>query len=350
MSKNVTAVILAGGKGTRLRPLTVYTPKPVVPLMNRPFLYYQLGILSRAGVSDITLSLSYQPNKIEDVMGDGAEFGVHLRFITEPNPLGTAGAFRYAVVPDSETSIVLNGDVLTDVDITRVIECHQKAGAEATLVLAPVDDPSRFGLVESAEDGRILRFLEKPDPTEIAELGINTINAGIYLLERSVLDLIPEGQNCSFEYSVFPAILERKMTFNAYVLNGNYWRDIGNPQSYLEAHHDFLDGKIRGFEKPAVPEADIATAATIDERSVRGEECVIKPNAVVRNSVLGPGVHVEEKAVVENSVVWAHTRIASAATVRNAVIGRSCHIGRNVEVGPGTVLGDKASLPDYSKV
>lgn len=343
-------LILAGGKGTRLRPLTVYTPKPIVPVVNRPFLLYQIEILRRAGITDITLSLSYQPDKIEDVLGDGSDLGVNLRFITEPSPMGTGGAYRFAADSTRETTVVFNGDILTDVDLTRIIELHKQRASEATIALVPVDDPSRYGLVETENDGKVIRFLEKPKPEELAEISVNTINTGIYVLEPTILDLIPEGENRSFEYNVFPAILEKEKPFFAYILKNEYWRDIGTPQSYLTAHHDFLNGTISGFEIDRSARSDIATAANIDKLSVIGEGCVIKPNVRIVNSVLGPGVHVEEKAVVENSVIWPHTRISNFAEVRDAVIGRSCHIGRNVTVGTGTVLGDKASLPDYSKV
>ena len=344
------ALILAGGKGTRLRPLTVYTPKPVVPVMNRPFLLYQLDLLARAGITNITLSLSYQPGKIEDVLGDGSEYGVNLRFITEPNPMGTGGAYKYAADREGGATIVFNGDILTDVDLGRLVARHQERKADATIVLTRVDDPSRFGLVESDDDGRVLRFLEKPSPEQIAESGIDTINAGIYILEPSVLDLIPRNENRSFEYDVFPKILESNMLFDSYVLDGNYWRDIGNPASYLQAHRDFLSGMIKGFELPGKTGADIATAVIVDEVSMIGEGSVIKPNCQIKNSVIGPGVHVEEKVLIEDSVIWAYTRISTLAEIRGAIIGKSCHIGRNVSIGEETVLGDKTSLPDYSRV
>lgn len=344
------ALILAGGKGTRLRPLTVYTPKPIVPVLNRPFLLYQIDVLKKAGITDITLSLSYQPDKIEQVLGDGSEYGVKLRFITEPHPMGTGGAYRYAAEGIRETTIVFNGDILTDLDIAKVIAFHREKNAEATLVLTPVENPSAYGLVETSENGNILEFREKPSAEELATLTTNTINAGIYVLEPSILDMIPLGENYSFEYAVFPDILKKEKPFYAYIMDSEYWRDIGTPQSYREAHKDFLNGRLHGFEMAAAVGSEIATHANIDKRSVIAEDCVIKPNARVVNSVLGPGVHVEEKAVVENSIIWAHTRIASNAEVRNAIIGRSCFIGRNALVTEGSVLGDKTSLTDYTKV
>ena len=345
------ALILAGGKGTRLRPLTVYTPKPIVPLLNRPFVLYQIEVLKKAGIEDITLSLSYQPDKIQHLMGYGSEFGVNLRYVTEPSPMGTGGAYKFAAENIRDTTVVFNGDILTDLDIAKLIEFHQSKGAAATLTLVPVEDPTRFGLVQTGADNRVQRFVEKPQPDELAELKVNTINAGIYVLEPSILDLIKKDANRSFEYDIFPDILKRELPFFSYTIDKEYWRDIGTPASYLAAHHDFLNGKLTGldFEKAAVSE-DVATHAEIDKASVIGEGCVVKPGAKIVNSVIGAGVHIEEKAVIENSVIWPHTRIATSAEIRGSIVGRTCHIGRNVVVGEGSVLGDKTSLTDYTKV
>lgn len=344
------ALILAGGKGTRLRPLTVYTPKPIVPVVNRPFLHYQIQILASAGITDIVLSLSYLPDKIEDLLGDGSDLGVSLRYVTEPSPRGTGGAYRFAADELRETTVVLNGDILTDLDISSVLDFHREKGSSATLSLFPVDDPTAYGLVETAADGKVLRFLEKPGPEEAARLKVNTINAGIYVLEPAILDLIPEGENRSFEYDVFPEILKREIPFYGYVMAGSYWRDLGSPQSYLQAHHDFFSGKIKGFEHDRSGTADVATAAFVDKTSVIGPGAVIKPGARIINSAIGAGVHVEEKAIIEGSVIWPHARISAAAEIRDAVIGRSSYVGRNVQAKPGTVLGDKASIPDYSQI
>ena len=344
------ALILAGGKGTRLRPLTVYTPKPIVPVLNKPFLLYQIEILRRAGIRDITLSLSYQPDKIELLLGDGSDYGVNLRFITEPHPMGTGGAYRFAAEAIRETTVVFNGDILTDLDISKVIDFHREKKAEATLTLVGVENPAAYGLVETDDENRVLRFLEKPSAEIIASLPAHNINAGIYILEPTILDLIPAGENRSFEYNVFPDILTNEKPFYAFIMQNNYWRDIGTPESYRAVHQDFLSGKIKNFELENPTTADIATAAIVDKTSIIGEGCIVKPNARVINSVLGAGVHVEEKAVVENSVVWAHTRISSQSEIRDSIVGRGCHIGKNVSVTGGAVLGDKTSLTDYTKV
>jgi NDP-sugar pyrophosphorylase family protein len=344
------ALILAGGKGTRLRPLTVYTPKPIVPVMNRPFLLYQLEILKRAGITDITLSLNYQPGKIEYLLGGGAEYGVNLRYVTEPAPMGTAGAYKYAEDAIRETTVVFNGDILTDLDISEVIAFHKEKKAEATIVLTPVENPSAYGLVETDKKNKVLRFLEKPTPEDIPKLTTNNINAGIYVLEPTVLDLIPKGENHSFEYNLFPNLLGNKKAFFAFVMKNEYWRDIGTAESYLNAHQDFINGKIKNFEIASGENSDIATTAFVSENSVIGDNCIIKPNAKIINSILGEGIHIEEKAVIENSIIWSHTHIANSADISRAVIGRSCYIGQGASVGKGAILGDKTSLTDYTKV
>ena len=197
---------------------------------------------------------------------------------------------------------------------------------------------------------KLERFVEKPQPDEIETTGIHTINAGVYILEPAILDLIAKDTNRSFEYDVFPDILARELPFFGYVMRDEYWLDIGTPASYLAAHHDFLSGKISGFELEKSNASDVATRSEIDKLSFIGDGCVIKPGVRIVNSVIGAGVHVEEKALIENSVIWSHTRISSSAAVTGAIIGRSCHIGRNAIVGPGSVLGDKTSLTDYTKV
>lgn len=341
------ALILAGGKGTRLRPLTVYTPKPVVPVCNRPFLLYQIDTLRRAGIKDITLSLSYQPHKIEQQLGDGAEFGVRLSYTVEQQPMGTAGAYKFAEDLIREPTVVLNGDIITDLDLEGVIREHERRGATATIVLAPVENPSAYGLVEAEPGGRVRRFLEKPKADEIS---VNTINAGTYVLDPRVLDFIPPGENYSFEYGLFPDLLRRGEKFYTHVPEGAYWIDIGTPARYLQVHQDILGGRVRGIDlADRRGSFDAATVAEIDDLSLIADECAVKPGAQVVNSVLGAGVHLEERARVENSVVWPHTRVGAGAHLSGAIVGRGCHIGRAAVVGPGSVLGDKTSLTDYTQ-
>ncbi len=341
------ALILAGGKGTRLRPLTVYTPKPIVPICNRPFLLYQIDTLRRAGVIDITLSLSYQPEKIEQQLGDGSEFGVKLKYTVEPQPMGTAGAYKFAEDLIREPTVVLNGDILTDLDLKTVIRQHKERKAIATIVLTPVEDASAYGVVETESDGRVRRFLEKPQPEETT---CKNINAGTYVLEPAVLDLIPKGENHSFEYGLFPKLLEKGEPFFAHIPQRTYWMDIGTPARYLQTHQDLLANRVSRIHiKNRRGNFDSATHAEIDELSMIGDDCTIKPGAQIIESVLGPGCYVEERARIEHSVVWAHTRVGTLAQIDRAIIGRGCHIGRSAVVGPGAVLGDKTSLTDYTK-
>ena len=269
------ALILAGGKGTRLRPLTLHTPKPIVPVINRPFLSYQIELLAKAGIKDITLSLSYQPDKIEDVMGDGSEQGVRLKYITEPSPMGTGGAYKFAAEKTDEASIVFNGDVLTDFSITEIVERHCASKVDATIALIQVEDPSRYGVVDTDAGGRVKRFIEKPTDGSVGPRDANRVNAGIYVLEPSVWEMIPEGEPQSFEYDVFPEILKRGLNFVSHSLEGAYFKDIGTLKSYHDAHLDFLSGRINGFELTKTSDADIAATVIVDEASILDEGCVV---------------------------------------------------------------------------
>src|SRR3954454_915196 len=335
------ALILAGGKGTRLRPLTVYTPKPIVPICNRPFLLYQIDTLRRAGVTDITLSLSYQPEKIEQLLGDGSNFGVNLKYTVEPQPMGTAGAYKFAEDVIREPTVVFNGDILTDLDLKAVLRQHKERKATATIVLTPVEDPSMYGVVETDEEGRVLSFLEKPKPEETS---CRNINAGTYVLEPGVLDLIPKGENYSFEYGLFPNLLQKGEPFFAHIPQRTYWLDIGTPARYLQAHHDMLASRLTRFHVNHRGNFDSATHSEIDELSMIADDCTIKPGVQIINSVLGKGCYIEERARIENSVIWSHTRVGALAQVTDAIVGRGCHVGRSSIVGSGAVLGDKTSL------
>src|SRR5262245_10878437 len=227
-------LILAGGKGTRLRPLTINTPKPVVPVANSPFLLYQIDLMRSAGIDEIILSLSYQPRKIEDLLKDGSDYGVWIRYAFEGTPLGTGGAFKNAEEHIDSTAVVFNGDVLTDIDLSAVIALHRAQRAVATIVLTPVENPSAYGLVETTSEGWIQRFIEKPGPDEIT---CNTINAGIYVLEPSVLKYMPKGEPYSFERGLLPTLLEHKETVLSFI-STNYWIDIGISQKSLYVQHE----------------------------------------------------------------------------------------------------------------
>ncbi len=337
------ALILAGGKGTRLRPLTIHTPKPVVPIVNKPFLNYQIDLLKRAGVTDITLSLSYQPGKIEEIFADGQDYGVRIHYAVEASPLGTGGAYKNAEQYLKETAIVFNGDVLTDMDLAKIVATHKEKKAAATVVLVPVENVSAYGVVETDADGRVQRFVEKPKP---GETNANTINAGCYILEPHILNYVPAGEQYSFEYQVFPSILKAGEPFYSYVWN-DYWLDIGNPKTYLQANFDLINDRLQAH--PVERQPAPASGAKIDNISVVAPGCTIHPGVEIINSVIGANCLIEEKVRIENSVIWSASRLGKEAIVRNSIIGKSGIIGKNSFVD-SAILGDKSSLTDYTIV
>jgi NDP-sugar pyrophosphorylase family protein len=349
------AILLAGGKGTRLRPLTIHTPKPIVPIFERPFLHYQLDLLRKVPeIDQVILSLNYQPRRIEEIFGDGSEHGLNIRYVVEPAPLGTAGAVRYAGESLRDSVVVFNGDVLTQVDLGAVIALHRARQAKATIVLTPVENPSAYGLVETDEHGNVSRFLEKPKPDEIT---CNTINAGIYVLEPDTFDRIPADTPWSIERSFFPSLIDRGETFVAYVYRG-YWIDIGTPEKYTQVHRDIMDGR---FESAAFSQAPLAPwvspSARVEEGARLEGPCFIDDGAVVKAgariapySVIGRQCHIEEQAVIEQSILWANTRICQEAVVRRSILGRQCHVGRRAHLDKGVVLGDKSVVTDFSRL
>ena len=349
------AILLAGGKGTRLRPLTIHTPKPIVPIFDRPFLHYQLDLLKNVPeIDEVILSLNYQPRRIEEIFGNGADSGLGIRYVVEPEPLGTAGAVRYAGDSLRESVVVFNGDVLTQVDLAAVIALHRERRAKATIVLTPVENPTAYGLVETDDAGSIQRFLEKPKADEIT---CDTINAGIYVLEPDTFDRIPTGTAWSIERSFFPSLIERGETFVAYTYRG-YWIDIGTPDKYMQVHRDIMDRRFRAAPFSGAQSAVwIAPDARIDEGATIEGPCFIDAGAVVRTgarigpySVVGRHCLVEEHAVIDHAIVWANTRVCQEATVRRSILGRQCHIGRSAMVEDGVVLGDKSVVTEYSRL
>src|SRR5438132_12332746 len=267
-------LILAGAEGTRLQPLTINTPKPVVPVANSPFLLYQIDLMRSGGIQEIILSLSYQPRQIEDLLKDGSDYGGWIRYAVEGIPLGTGGAFKNAEEHIDSATIVFNGDILTSIDLAAVVAHHREKRAVATIVLTPVENPSAYGLVGTTPDGWIQRFIEKPGPDEIT---CDTINAGIYVLEPSVLKYMPKGEPYSFERGLFPTLLERKEPVLSYILD-KYWIDIGTPQKYIEVHHDILS---KNFVSPRVPgsaldRSSLAPDAFVDAKSIIAPDVTIR--------------------------------------------------------------------------
>ena len=349
------AILLAGGKGTRLRPLTIHTPKPIVPIFNRAFLHYQIDLLKQVPeIDEVILSLNYQPRRIEEVFGDGADLGIKIRYVVEPVPLGTAGAIKYAGDKLTESVVVFNGDVMTQLDLAAVIRMHRERQARATIVLTPVDNPSAYGLVETDAQSNIKRFIEKPKPEEITT---NHINAGIYVLEPDTFDRIPSEVPWSIERSYFPSLIERNETFVAYIYNG-YWIDIGTPEKYVQVHRDIMDGRFvappfAGLTSPRrciAPDVRIEDGATIGDPVFIDEGVLVKAGARIGPyAVLGRQTQVEEEAIIERAIVWPNCRIGSQSSIADAVLGRQCHIGRNVSLNSGAVLGDKTTLTDFTR-
>ncbi len=350
------AVILAGGFGTRLRPLTLEIPKPIVPIFDRPFLYYQVDLLRKVpDIDEVILSLNYRPERIEARVGDGAEAGLPLQYRVEPHPLGTGGAVKFATRGVRDTVMVLNGDVLTDIDLNAVVALHRERGARATIVLTPVDNPSAYGLVETDARGNVRRFLEKPGPDEIT---CDTINAGIYLLEPATFDRIPDDTPWSIERRFFPSLVDRRETFVAHVAR-RYWLDIGSPASYMQAHRDLMAGRCAAGpfrEKPpgsVQPGAGcrIAAGAAISGPSFLGDGCVVEEGARIGpESVVGPGCTIGPRAVVERSIVWGDSAVGADAVVRGAILGEACRVGDGAEIGVGSVLGSRSALSAHSRV
>ena len=341
-------LILAGGKGTRLRPLTINTPKPVVPVANAPFLLYQIDLMRSGGIEEIILSLSYQPRKIEDLLKDGSDYGVWIRYAVEGTPLGTGGAFKNAEEQIDSTTVVFNGDVLTSIDLSAVIARHREKGAVATLVLTPVENPSAYGLVETSADGWVQRFVEKPGPDEIT---CNTINAGIYVLEPSVLNYMPKGEPYSFERGLFPALLEHKEPVLSFVMD-TYWIDIGTPRKYLEVHQDILAKKFASprVSPSALDRASLAAGAMVDEKSIIDQDVTIRKGVRIENSVIGRNCKIDEGAQIIDSVVWSGNTIDADARVTGSIVGKGCYIGRSATLRDGVVLGDKTVVTDYSQL
>jgi len=349
-------MILAGGDAARLRPLTVYTPNPLVPIANQPLLKYQIEILRRAAFRELTLVLGYHSNKIEDVIGDGREQKIAIRYEEQSTSQGTAGAFRSAMGNATEPAVVIYGDILTDLQLDRMIAFHREKGALLTIGMVTVDNPSSFGVIEASPDGRIVSFVEKPRHTNFPH---KTINAGIYVIEPEVLKMIPSGEKYSFEEQLFPALIASGQPVFAFNWQG-YWNHLGNVRSYLEANLDLLAGRVHlgrfletSSSRPAPSDAVEADEAAqpaqfqVDQLSRIDAGCTIKPGAEIVNSVIGPGCFIEERAQIRDSVLLTGVRVGKAAEIRHSFIGKSSIIGRNTRV-TDAIFGDKTSLADYS--
>lgn len=351
------AVLLVGGEGTRLRPLTLSVPKQMLPVAGEPMLERVLGQLARHGVDEAVLSLGYLPDAFTRAYPDGIAAGVRLSYAVEPSPLDTAGAIRFAAehAGIAETFFVVNGDVLTDLDFGALLAFHIRSRAEGSIALHPVEDPSAFGVVPTDGEGRVTAFVEKPPP---GEAPTNLINAGAYVLEPSVLGRITGGRRVSIEREVFPAMVADRSLYA--VADDAYWLDTGTPAAYLQAQFDILDGK-RQAQSSAVPggrrvapgvwlQGSPTVEGTLGAPALVGDGAHVAPEATVARAVLGPGSVVGAGAVVDDSVVMAGAKVAPEAVIRGSIVGAGAVVGERSEVVGGTVVGFDAVVAPGSKL
>lgn len=347
------ALILVGGHGTRLRPVTLTLPKPVVPLVDRPFIRYMIDWLARHGVDDIVMACGFLPDGIRAVLGDGIPGGPRLRYVEEPEPRGTAGAIKFAADLLDDRFLALNGDVLTDLDLTALMKQHDSSGARATLALYPVPDPTGYGLVRRNPDGEIREFLEKPEPGEI---DTDEINAGAYVLEKEILELVPEGLDVSIEREVFPKLVGNGLYSQR--LEG-YWMDIGTPERYLEACWDILGRNVE-TEPGSKVDADgiyVAADTEVDAAARIGGLVYIESDSVVaggttigERAVLGAGTSVGEGATISGSALHAACRIGARASVRDSILSSGTIVAEGAVVPAGSIIGAGATITANAKL
>jgi len=342
------AVIMAGGQGSRLRPLTCDLPKPMVPVANRPMMEYIIELLRRFGFGDIAVTTYYLPEAIEEYFGDGKLWGVSLQYFTEDRPLGTAGSVKNAAAFLDETFLVISGDCLADLDLGAALTYHREKQALATIVLTRVPSPVEYGIVFTNEEGRVERFLEKPSWGEVFS---DTVNTGIYILEPSILPHIPAGRQFDFSRDLFPKLLEKQLPLYGYVAEG-YWSDIGNLEQYVQAHMDLLEGKIRAalpgtFQDGIWQEEGVWVHpdAVLKPPVILGENCRVEKGAEVGpGTVLGPGSVLGQNSSVRRSVLWKNVQVGFGGEVRGAVICDQVLVKPKARIFEGAVVGRSSTL------
>jgi len=348
------AVIMAGGFGTRLRPLTCNIPKPMVPVVNRPMMEHIVSLLKRHGITDLVATLYYQPEIISNHFGDGSKFGVTLRYRKSEADFGTAGSVRNARDFLDERFLVISGDVLTDFDLSAAMAFHEQKKAKVTILLTRVANPLQYGVVLTQDDGKIIRFLEKPSWGEVFS---DTINTGIYIIEPEVLDLIPAGEEYDFSKNLFPLLLEQNLGLFGYIAEG-YWRDIGNLSEYQDAHTDVLRGTVKiqipGTQRGNVYADDTSKIET-DENKLSGTVIIgrntrIHRDATIVNSVIGNDCEVLPGAVIRNTVIWNGTQIGSRSEISSSVIGSKCIIGDEVVIHDNVFMSDQCIIGKRSQL
>ena len=346
---------MAGGEGTRLRPLTSNQPKPMMPVGNRPMMEHTVKLLKKHGFDDIVVTVAFQANAIRTYFGNGSEFGVRMVYATEENPLGTAGSVRNAMDELQEPFLVISGDVLTDIDLAGIVEFHRERKALVTIGLKAMENPLEFGIVITRDDGSIERFLEKPSWGQVFS---DTINTGIYVLEPEVFEYIQPGEPVDFSSEVFPRLLDDGMPMFGYVAGG-YWEDVGTLDAYIKAHQDLLDAQvdldIPGFrlaEGIWVGEgAEIDPAATVDGPAIIGDYSRVEAGAhLAEYTVLGSNVRVGPDTFIERSVVHDNVYLGPGVRLRGAVVGRSSDLRRGARLEEGVVLGDECFVGEHAVI
>lgn len=355
------ALVLVGGEGTRLRPLTLTRPKPALPLVDRPFIRYIVDWLARHGVSEVVMACGFGADPLREILGEGGGQAPRIRYVEESEPLGTAGPLRLAADEGllEDRFLVLNGDLLSDLDLAALIRGHSERGDLATLALSPVEDPSAYGLVRRAggpsvpgaspasDEGEVLEFLEKPDPGQI---DTDEVSAGAYVLERDVIDLIPPGKMVSIEREVFPRLVGQGLY--GHRLEG-YWMDIGTPERYLQASWDILEGRVRtavdtrlGGDGLLVEDGvQVDPGASVNPPVLLETEVAVGPGAEVgARAVIGHRTEIGERASVSSSVVLSDCRIGSRASVREAILAPGVQVGEGARIEPGAVIGERARI------
>jgi mannose-1-phosphate guanylyltransferase len=345
----VKAVILVGGEGTRLRPLTYYAPKPMVPVLNRPFLEHTVAYLKKHSVRDIVLALSYLPETIQSYFGDGTRSGVQLKYCLEDSPFGTAGAVKNAERYLNGTFVVFNGDIFSELDLADMLAFHRNRKAKVTIALTWVDNPCAFGVVETDSDGRVRRFIEKPSPDRATT---NWINAGVYILEPEVLRHVPPNSHYMFEKGLFPLLLELGEPIYGYSFNG-YWLDMGTPEKYLQLNCDLLLGKtgsalIGGLVNDEVHSGEsvvIHPSAEIIGPAIVGSNCSIGRAVHISGPVvIASNCHIGEGAIIEKTVLWKGVNIGRGASLKQCVVGNNTTIGDNAQIIDRMVVSDKVKI------
>ncbi len=343
------AVIMAGGQGARLRPLTSNQPKPMLPVVNHPMMEHIVKLLARSGFHDMVVTLQFLPSLISNYFGDGSEWGASMQYSTEFIPLGTAGSVRNTSHLLDETFLVISGDALTDIDITAVVDFHRRKGAMATLALIRSENPLEFGIVVTDAEGHVERFLEKPNWGQVFS---DTINTGIYVLEPEVLEFVPDGVAFDFSKDLFPFLLENGYPLYGYIADG-YWCDIGNFEQYMAAHKDILDRKVRidppGFrmsENIWIGEGvDIENGAEVWGPAVLGDYCKVERGAVIREyTVLGHNVVAKQDSFIHRALIYDNSYIGTGCHLRGCVVGRNCDLKGNIRLEEGVVVGDECLI------